>query len=136
MSKSTPADPDLWKKIKTKWHKGSKGGEAGKWNARKAQLAVKEYKQKGGTYIGPKKADNSLAVWTREDWGYAGKKGKSRYLPAGVRKKMTPAEKRKENARKRRATSKGKTKAAWTDKTTKLVKNNRKKVMKSNRKKK
>mgnify|MGYP006897129966 CR=1 FL=1 len=36
----------LFEKIKA----GTKGGKAGQWSARKAQLLAKEYKAKGGGY--------------------------------------------------------------------------------------
>tara|TARA_R110002167_G_scaffold84079_2_gene228547 strand:- start:867 stop:1058 length:192 start_codon:yes stop_codon:yes gene_type:complete len=36
----------LFKKIKA----GTKGGKAGQWSARKAQMLAKEYKAKGGGY--------------------------------------------------------------------------------------
>lgn len=36
----------LFKKIKA----GSKGGRAGQWSARKAQMLAREYKAKGGGY--------------------------------------------------------------------------------------
>jgi hypothetical protein len=36
----------LFEKIKA----GSKGGDAGQWSARKAQMLAKEYKAKGGGY--------------------------------------------------------------------------------------
>lgn len=36
----------LFERIKA----GSKGGDAGEWSARKAQLLAKEYKSKGGGY--------------------------------------------------------------------------------------
>jgi len=58
------------------------------------------YKSRGGGYIGPKSKCNSLSKWSREDWGYVGKKGSSRYLPRKVRQSLTPAEKREENRRK------------------------------------
>lgn len=105
----------LWTRIKNKYHKGSIGGKAGTWNARKAQLAVKEYKNKGGKYPSTRKSStNSLVKWTREDWGYInGKSG--RYLPKSVRDKLTPKEKLIENRRKRLAIAKSK-------KTKKLVK--------------
>lgn len=112
---ATPTDSKLWKEIKEKWHRGEKGGKAGQWNARKAQLAVQEYKRRGGKYTGTPRNKTSLAKWTREDWGYIdGKKG-NRYLPAKVRKKMTPKEKRVENRRKRSATKKGKQYADYSD---------------------
>ena len=37
---------NLFNKIKA----GSKGGRAGQWSARKAQMLAKEYKAKGGGY--------------------------------------------------------------------------------------
>ena len=36
----------LFEKIKA----GSKGGDAGEWSARKAQMLAKQYKAKGGDY--------------------------------------------------------------------------------------
>jgi hypothetical protein len=36
----------LFEKIKA----GTKGGKAGQWSARKAQMLAKEYKAKGGGY--------------------------------------------------------------------------------------
>lgn len=109
--------PELWASIKTKWHKGAKGGPAGKWNARKAQLAVQEYKREAQKKYGDsgyrtKKPSrgNTLVKWTKEDWGYfsSGRKdgksaraGDGRYLPRKVREKLTPAEKKKENEAKK-----------------------------------
>src|ERR1700749_5031298 len=37
-------NPKLWNEVKTKVTDGSKGGKPGQWSARKAQLAVSEYK--------------------------------------------------------------------------------------------
>ena len=37
---------NLYEKIKA----GSKGGKAGQWSARKAQMLAREYKAKGGGY--------------------------------------------------------------------------------------
>lgn len=37
---------NLFNKIKA----GTKGGKAGQWSARKAQMLAKEYKEKGGGY--------------------------------------------------------------------------------------
>lgn len=96
--------PKLWEEIQSKWYKGTKGGLAGKWNARKAQLAVQEYKRVSRERFGDdgyrgKKPRNALVKWTEEDWGYAGAKGKSRYLPKKVRealpKKVLEAENKK-----------------------------------------
>lgn len=115
MSETKRTDPELWQKIQKKWKNGSKGGESGQWNARKAQLAVQEYKRKGGDYIGgPKKKNNSLVKWTKEDWGYIDGKKENRYLPAKVRKRLTPREKKLTNRRKRSATKKGKQYAKYS----------------------
>ena len=90
--------PKLWAEVKERWLTGSKGGPAGKWNARKAMLASKEYQSRGGGYKGAKSPDNSLKKWEKEKWGYIdGDKG-SRYLPEKVRNALTPAEKKKEKA--------------------------------------
>lgn len=95
-------DEKLWQKIRKKWLAGEKGGVAGKWNARKAQLAVLEYKRRGGGYVGKKKRDNSLAVWTREDWGYVDGDADGRYLPAAVREKLTPKQRAATNRAKKK----------------------------------
>jgi hypothetical protein len=67
MSKTAQrTDPKLWDKVKSEITNGRRGGEAGQWSARKAQLAVQEYKKRGGGYLGRKSADNSLTRWTDE----------------------------------------------------------------------
>jgi len=92
----------LWTRIKNKYHHGSVAGPAGTWNARKAQLAVKEYKSKGGKYPAKRSPTNSLVKWTREDWNYIDEKH-LRYLPKSVRDKLSPKEKAIENKRKKTA---------------------------------
>ena len=42
--------PALRKRLFNKIKAGSKGGKAGQWAARKAQMLAKEYKAKGGGY--------------------------------------------------------------------------------------
>ena len=42
--------PGLRKSIFNRIKAGSKGGDAGQWAARKAQMMAKEYKAKGGGY--------------------------------------------------------------------------------------
>ena len=42
--------PAMRKKLFEQIKAGSKGGKAGQWSARKAQLLAKEYKAKGGGY--------------------------------------------------------------------------------------
>jgi len=94
-------DPRLWELVRQKWLRSESGGVAGKWNARKAMLAVQEYKRRGGRYVGPRAANNSLKKWEREQWGYIDGDATGRYLPAAVRAALTPAEKRREKRLKR-----------------------------------
>lgn len=79
-------DPELWEAIKREVTKGDKGGKPGQWSARKAQLAVAIYKQRGGGYLNPKDPTNSLTRWTRQDWrtksGLPSLVTGERYLPA------------------------------------------------------
>ena len=42
--------PAMRKAIFRKVKAGTKGGKAGQWSARKAQMLAKEYKAKGGGY--------------------------------------------------------------------------------------
>jgi len=42
--------PTMRKNLFNRIKAGSKGGAAGKWSARKAQMLAKEYKAKGGGY--------------------------------------------------------------------------------------
>jgi hypothetical protein len=84
------SDPKLWAGIKKKWMNSTPDKT---WNARKAMLAVQEYKRRGGTYIGKKQKNNSLKKWEREDWNYIDGNKNSRYLPKKVRDKLTSKEK-------------------------------------------
>lgn len=108
--------PALWKITVEEVKKGSKGGASGQWSARKAQLAVHLYKKRGGGYKGRKNSNNSLAKWTREDWGtgsgrpsvVGSKASGERYLPRKARKALTRAEYKSTSDKKRRDTRKGK----------------------------
>lgn len=42
--------PSMRKQLFEKIKAGTKGGKAGQWSARKAQMLAKEYKAKGGGY--------------------------------------------------------------------------------------
>src|SRR4051812_13016109 len=90
------SDPGLWDRIKARVTADDKGGRGGQWSARKAQLAVQEYKRAGGGSLGPKTPDNHLARWTREDWGTrSGARSLDsgeRYLPRRAREGLTAAE--------------------------------------------
>ena len=105
-------DPALWEKVKRQVTAGAKGGRKGQWSARKAQLAVQEYKRRGGGYKGRKSKDNALAVWTREDWGTRSGRPSTqtgeRYLTKKARQALTPEEHRRTTAKKRADTRRGK----------------------------
>ncbi len=104
-------DPDLWKKVKEEVTAGDKGGKPGQWSARKAQMAVQEYKHEGGGYAGTKSEDNHLVQWGEEEWGT--KSGKpsgetgERYLPKEARDHLTAEDYRRTSDKKRRDTKKG-----------------------------
>ena len=106
------ADPKLWEKVKTEVTESDKGGKPGQWSARKAQLAVHEYKEEGGQYKGEKSADNHLTQWSEEEWGTksgepSGKTGE-RYLPKEARDHLTKEEYARTTKKKRADTRKGK----------------------------
>lgn len=96
MSSAKKSNPGLWKRIVSSVKAGTKGGNAGQWSARKAQLAVQRYKKAGGGYKGEKESSNSLSKWTKEEWGT--KSGKpslktgERYLPKAARESLTSKE--------------------------------------------
>ncbi|MCW8084336.1 DUF3140 domain-containing protein [Sabulicella glaciei] len=105
-------DPALWKRVVARVKRGTKGGDAGEWSARKAQLATAEYKKAGGGYAGRKSKDNHLSQWTKEEWGTkSGRRSKDtgeRYLPRRAREKLSEKEYAQTTARKRRDTKAGK----------------------------
>ena len=106
------ADPVLWERVKRDITAGGRGGKPGQWSARKAQLAVHDYKNQGGSYKGGKDADNHLGLWTKEQWGT--KSGKpsgttgERYLPKRARRHLTEAEYAETTAKKRADSKQGK----------------------------
>ena len=110
-------DEPKWKRIVASVKAGDKGGDAGLWSARKAQLATQRYKKSGGSYSGPKtEAQKSLSKWTQEDWGT--KSGKpstqgsnatgERYLPKKAREALTSSEYAATTKAKREGTKAGK----------------------------
>lgn len=103
MGTARRANEKLWQECKEKAL-----CKMGRFSARAMQYAVKLYKDAGGKYIGPKRADNDLTKWTKEQWGYVGKSGKSRYLPKNARKHLTPGEKAATSRAKNAGTKKGK----------------------------
>ena len=107
MSKTAQrTDPKLWDKVKSKVTRSGKGGEPGQWSARKAQLAVQEYKKRGGGYLGHKSGDNSLKQWSgmksaRRDTG-------ERYIPERARDVLSDGDYRKAPAKNRADAKNGK----------------------------
>lgn len=88
--------PELWARIVRAVTAGARGGLPGQWSARKAQIAVALYKQKGGGYIGPKSADNALVRWTAQRWrtksGRPSSETGERYLPEAAIEALSPQE--------------------------------------------
>ena len=111
------SNPKLWESVKKKVTRGSKGGNPGQWSARKAQLAVAEYKKRGGKYAknSAKSKNTSLGKWTRQKWGtksgknsVVGKKATGeRYLPKKARDTLTNKEYKRTSRNKRKDTKKG-----------------------------
>ena len=111
MSVAKKSNPALWESIVSRVKSGSKGGNAGQWSARKAQLAVSIYKKAGGKYKGAKSSSNKLAKWTKQDWTTSSGKpseGKRRYLPKKAWSALSSSEKRSTNAAKAAGNKKGK----------------------------
>ena len=113
------SDEALWEKVKDEITAGAKGGKKGQWSARKAQMAVAEYKKRGGGYVGGKDDDNSLHQWTEEDWGTksgeeSGRTGE-RYLPKKAREALSDEEYRRTTRKKRADTKKGRQFSAQPD---------------------
>lgn len=107
-------DEALRERLKKKIIAGTKGGRAGQWSARKAQLLAHEYEAAGGRYKGGRgEAQQHLEAWTDEKWqtkdGEPAARGKTmaRYLPKKAWDELTPAEKKATDAKKRTASKKG-----------------------------
>lgn len=121
MATAKKTKPSLWKRIVASVKRGTKGGRAGQWSARKAQIATAKYKKSGGGYSGAKSSKNKLTKWSKQKWDYVSKgdskKPKSkrgRYLPESVRKTLTKSQKAATNKRKKQANKKGKQKAKYS----------------------
>jgi|TARA_B100001287_G_scaffold53476_1_gene42161 hypothetical protein len=104
MSTATKRDPKKWAAAKAR----ARAKMGGKHSARAMQLAVKYYKDAGGSYSGPKKSNNKLRKWGRQKWQYAGKKGESRYLPKKAIAALSPSERAATNRKKKADTRAGK----------------------------
>lgn len=98
----------LWEKSKAE----AKAKMGGKHSARAMQLAGKIYKDKGGSYSGPKtEAQKSLSTWTEQKWKTKSGKPSSetgeRYLPEKAIKALTPSEYAATTKAKREGSRKG-----------------------------
>jgi|TARA_R100000084_G_C4655751_1_gene152821 hypothetical protein len=106
--------PSLRKRIVAQVTRGTKGGKAGQWSARKAQLAKKKYEAAGGGYRGAKtKKQKSLSEWTKQKWTTASGKPSSKtgevYAPKKTIDRLRGTSKlAKANRIKRKATRAGK----------------------------
>ena len=99
----------LWEKAKAE----AKAKMGGKHSARAMQLAGKIYKDKGGSYTGPKtEAQKSMSKWSKESWQTKSGKPSSetgeRYLPKKAIEALTPAEYAATTRAKRAGTRQGK----------------------------
>lgn len=112
MTTAERTHPELWEKVKHEFMQSSKGGDQGEWSARKAQLAVQEYKKRGGGYKGEQSEDNHLKEWTEEEWGTkSGKRSKDtgeRYLPKKARDALSDEEYRRTSQKKQADMRRGK----------------------------
>ena len=106
---ATKRDPKKWAAAKAR----AKAKMGGKHSARAMQLAVKYYKDAGGSYSGPKKkSTNKLSKWSRQKWRT--KSGKpsgvtgERYLPEKAIKSLTSKEYAATTKAKRKGTAAGK----------------------------
>ena len=91
--------PELRERIKNRIMAGTKGGKAGQWSARKAQLLAHEYEKAGGGYTGPRtSAQKSLSRWSGEKWRTSDRKpairpgGTTRYLPDAAWRRLSPVQ--------------------------------------------
>jgi len=119
----------LWKSIVSRVKSESKGGNAGQWSARKAQLAVAIYKKKGGGYKGAKSSENKLSKWTKQEWTTSSGKpseGKRRYLPKAAWSSLSESEKAATNKAKAEGKKQGKQFVAQPKKIAEKVKKFRK----------
>ena len=111
MSVAKKTNPSKWKAVVAKVKASSKGGDPGEWSARKAQLAVQEYKKSGGGYVGPKSSGNSLSKWTDQKWTTSDgspSQGKKRYLPEKAWSSLSAGEKAATNRAKAAGNAQGK----------------------------
>ena len=105
---ATKRDPKKWAAAKAR----AKRKMGGKHSARAMQLAVKYYKDSGGTYSGKKKSTNKLSKWSKQKWktksGKPSGKTGERYLPEKAIKALSAKEYAATTKAKRKGTAAGK----------------------------
>ena len=105
---ATKRDPKKWAAAKAR----AKRKMGGKHSARAMQLAVKYYKDAGGTYSGKKKSSNKLSKWSKQKWrtksGKPSGKTGERYLPEKAIKSLSAKEYAATTRAKRKVTAAGK----------------------------
>ena len=106
---ATKRDPKKWAAAKAR----AKRKMGGKHSARAMQLAVKYYKDAGGTYSGKKKkSTNKLSKWSKQKWrtksGKPSSKTGERYLPEKAIKSLSSKEYAATTRAKRKGTAAGK----------------------------
>jgi|TARA_R100000908_G_C3710847_1_gene117533 hypothetical protein len=108
MTEATKRDPKKWAAAKAR----AKAKMGGKHSARAMQLAVKYYKDAGGTYSGKKKTSNKLSKWSKQKWrtksGKPSSKTGERYLPEKAIKSLSSKEYAATTKAKRKGTKAGK----------------------------
>ena len=101
-------DPKKWAAAKAR----AKRKMGGKHSARAMQLAVKYYKDAGGSYKGKKKKSNKLSKWSKQKWrtksGKPSSKTGERYLPEKAIKALSSKEYAATTRAKRKGTAAGK----------------------------
>jgi len=105
---ATKRDPKKWAAAKAR----AKRKMGGKHSARAMQLAVKYYKDSGGSYSGKKKSTNKLSKWSKQKWrtksGKPSSKTGERYLPEKAIKSLSSKEYAATTKAKRKGTAAGK----------------------------
>ena len=108
MAVAKKRDPKKWAAAKAR----AKRKMGGKHSARAMQLAVKYYKDAGGTYSGKKKPSNKLSKWSKQKWrtksGKPSSKTGERYLPEKAIKALSSKEYAATTRAKRKGTAAGK----------------------------
>ena len=106
--------PTMRKRLFNKIKAGTKGGNAGQWSARKAQMLAKAIQSCRWRIqvMALKKSQKSLLSWGKEDWGTksgkASAKTGERYLPKAARESLSDSEYAATTAKKRKDTAAGK----------------------------